>query len=163
LFESNIERILQKEQKPFEWLFTSLQQKEKELLKELEKENGVFEKFSTKKIQLAQELNEFYKEFVQHDPSMIGHYESIQSKLQSLLIKSEKKVFASVKRKNTLRMDKIRFATKLIQPKSRQQERLICSAYYHIIYGIEQIGMILVDEFEGKNERLFMLTSLSPK
>lgn len=163
LFESNIERILQKEHKPVEWLFTSMQQKEKELLTELEKENGVFEKFSTKKKQLAQELKEFYEEFVQHDPSMIGHYDSIQSKLQSLLTKSEKKVFASVKSKNTLRMDKIRFVSKLIHPKSRQQERLICSAYYHIIYGIKDIGKILVDEFEGKNERLFILTSLSPK
>lgn len=163
LFESNIERMLQKEHKPLEWLFASQQQKEKELYSELEKENGVFEKFSNKKKQLAQELNKFYEEFVQQDPSMIGHYESIQSKLQSLLTKSEKKVFASIKRKNTLRMNKIRFFSKLIQPKSRHQERLICSAYYHMRYGIEEIGKKLVYEFEGKNERLFILTSLSSK
>jgi len=163
LFESNIERILDKEQKPLEWLFTNQQQKENEFFAELEKENGIFEKFSTKKKQLAQELNEFYKEFVQHDPSMIGHYESIQSKLQSLLTKSEKKVFASVKRKNTLRMDKIRLISTLLQPKSRQQERLICSAYYLMIYGIEEIGKSLVHAFKEKNERLFILTSLSPK
>ena len=162
-FGSFVERTLQKEQKPIEWLFTNRQQKEQELFKSLEKEHKISENFSSKKKQLAQELTSFYEEFVHLDPSMNGHYEGIQSKLNSLLTKSEKKVFASVKRMNTLRMDKILIISKLLQPKSRQQERVISSAFYLMHYGIEEIGKNLVHSFEEKNECLFMLTSLFPK
>jgi len=163
LFDSFVERTLQKEGKQLEWLFLSVKEMEEELFSEIEKEHGISEKFSAKKMQLAQELMGFYEEMIRNDPSMIGHYQSIQSKLSALFTKSEKKVLASFKRKNNIRMDKIRLISKLIHPKNRQQERLISSAYYLIQYGIEEIGQRLVRSFEGKNERLFILSSLSPK
>lgn len=163
LFDSFVERTLQKECKQLEWLFVSVKEMEEELFSEIEQEHGISEKFSLKKKQLAQELNDFYEEMIRNDPSMIGHYESIQSKLNTLFLKSEKKVLASFKRSNNLRLNKIRLISKLIQPKSRHQERIICTAYYLMQYGIEEMSKLLLLAFEEKNESLFILSSLSPK
>lgn len=163
LFDSKVEKMVHRDKKPLEWLFVDSTIHQQELFEELNKEYNVSEKYEEIQKQMAHKLNVLSSTYILNDSSMKGHFESVKSKMNRLLLKSEKKVMSSVKRQNMLKLDKISINSKLIRPNGRQQERYICSAYYGIIYGIEEISKLLVDAFNKYDQGLLILPSINPK
>jgi|GEM_PF-3374880 len=163
LLESSIERTLQRESRPLEWCFLESSILEREINEELIKNYSVEENYKELNETIAQSFLKLKKPIVLLDKSMLGHFLSLEQKFLKLIKKSKKKTIASVKRQNNLRLDKIKLISKLFLPKGRQQERYICSSYFMIKYGIEELPRLLVKSFEGNEQKLVVLPSINPK